>query len=49
MELETKKLIYDISQAIELIRKFTNDVKFADYRADPMLGRSTRKRENKKI
>ncbi|MCA9963958.1 MAG: DUF86 domain-containing protein [Anaerolineales bacterium] len=37
MELETKKLIYDMSQAIELIRKFTNDVKFADYRADPML------------
>lgn len=37
MELETKKLIYDISQAIELICKFANGVAFADYRADSML------------
>ena len=37
MELEIKKLIYDIDQAIELVTSFTNGKDIRDYRADPML------------
>ncbi|MEW6404827.1 MAG: HepT-like ribonuclease domain-containing protein [Chloroflexota bacterium] len=37
MELEIKKLIYDIDQAIELVTSFTIGKELTDYRADPML------------
>ena len=37
MELEVKKLIYDIDQATELIIKFTAGKSLADYKADPLV------------
>lgn len=37
MELEVKKLIYDLDQAAELIITFTHGKKLSDYQTDPML------------
>ncbi len=37
MELEIKKLIYDIDQAIELITDFTKGKQLMDYGTDPLL------------
>jgi uncharacterized protein with HEPN domain len=37
MELEVKKLIYDIDEATKLILQFTAEKHFADYVSDPML------------
>ena len=37
MELETKKLLYDIDQAIDLVTEFTEDKTFEDYAVDALL------------
>jgi uncharacterized protein with HEPN domain len=37
MELEVKKLIYDLDQAIDLINKFTAGKRFKDYQDDALL------------
>ena len=37
MQLEIKKLIYDLDQAVALIIQFTASKKLSDYIADPML------------
>jgi len=37
MELEIKKLIYDIDQAVELVVSFTAGKNIDNYRGDPML------------
>ncbi len=37
MQLEIKKLIYDIDQAVALINRFTAGKQITDYTADPML------------
>jgi uncharacterized protein with HEPN domain len=37
MELETKKLIYDIDQAVDLIIEFTAGKEFDDYATDALL------------
>ena len=37
MRLETKKYVYDIQQAANLLDEFTTDKSFADYEADAML------------
>lgn len=37
MELEAKKLIYDLDQATELIANFTRDKQLTDYKADTLL------------
>jgi len=37
MELEVKKLIYDLDQAIELITNFTRGKQLNDYKADALL------------
>ncbi len=37
MQLETKKLIYDLDQAVRLISHFTVDKEITDYVADAML------------
>ncbi len=37
MELEVKKLIYDLDQAINLIINFTNGKRLADYQGDVLL------------
>jgi len=37
MQLEIKKLIYDIDQAVTLITDFTAGKQITDYVADPML------------
>lgn len=37
MELEAKKLIYDLDQATELIATFTQDKQLRDYKADALL------------
>lgn len=37
MQLESKKLLYDISQAVEKITRFLNDKKWADYSSDELL------------
>jgi uncharacterized protein with HEPN domain len=37
MELEIKKLIYDLDQAIGLLEIYTQDKKLADYQANTML------------
>lgn len=37
MDLNVKKLIYDISQAANLITNFTQDKRIADYKTDPLL------------
>ena len=37
MELEIKKLIYDLDQAVELISNFTQGKQLADYITDPLL------------
>ena len=37
MRHETKKYLYDVAQAAELIAQFTAGKTFADYLADPML------------
>lgn len=34
MELEAKKLIYDLDQAVELIATFTQGKQLRDYKAD---------------
>jgi uncharacterized protein with HEPN domain len=37
MELETKKLIYDMDRAVELIANFIHGKQFTDYASDPLL------------
>ena len=37
MELEAKKLIYDVDQAVGLIVEFTQGKEFGDYADDPLL------------
>jgi uncharacterized protein with HEPN domain len=37
MELEAKKLIYDLDQAIDLIINFTDGKRLADYQGDVLL------------
>lgn len=37
MPLETKKYLYDIQRAIELLQQFTSGKSFNDYQQDPML------------
>ena len=37
MQLEIKKLIYDIDQAVTLIIQFSVDKQLADYSSDPAL------------
>lgn len=37
MELESKKLIYDLDQATELIATFTQGKQLTDYKADALL------------
>jgi uncharacterized protein with HEPN domain len=37
MQRESKKYLYDIAQAAELIARFTTGKTFADYLNDPML------------
>jgi len=37
MRLETKKLLYDILQAVESLERFASGKNFIDYQADPML------------
>ena len=37
MELEAKKLIYDLDQATKLIATFTQDKQLPDYKADALL------------
>lgn len=37
MRLETKKYLFDIQRAAALLREFTCDKTFADYRHSPML------------
>lgn len=37
MELEVKKLLYDLDQAVELISTFTQNKQLIDYKADALL------------
>ena len=37
MRLETKKYLYDVQQAIALLREFTAGKTFADYEREAML------------
>jgi uncharacterized protein with HEPN domain len=37
MQLEAKKYLYDIQQAVERIVEFTAGKRFEDYRSNPML------------
>lgn len=37
MRLETRKYLYDIQEAVELVVQFTSGKSLAEYRRDPML------------
>ena len=37
MQLETRKLIFDIQSAVDLLKEFTTNKTLDDYLADPML------------
>jgi len=37
MRLEARKLLYDVQQAAQLVRRFTQGLSLADYSADPMV------------
>jgi uncharacterized protein with HEPN domain len=37
MQLESKKLLQDVLDALELLARFADGKSFADYQADPML------------
>ncbi len=37
MNLESKKFLYDIRQAVDLIEKFLDSKTFSDYSCDPLL------------
>jgi len=37
MKLQTRKLLYDIDRAVELIKEFTHTKKFEDYATDALL------------